>query len=302
MYHSGIITYPVFKPVSLTHLRGLALPERNLLLAPWLAESSLTLIHGPRGIGKTRLSLAIAHAIASGTSLLGWHTPAPRRVLLIDGEMPIQDLQAACATLPAPAAEENLRLLAMDLERDQLDLTQHAHRFRLEDHLTGVDLVVIDNLATLAAGGGENAAETWLPIEAWAREQRRAGRAVIFIHHSGRLGHQRGTTRREDRMDTILALRPTEHTSTTKGASFEIHLEKHRGSLPPASFPLIAALRPDGWHATPLATDPRAAVAALTHAGKSIRAIASAWAAKIAARSASVRSIHRSSASSGNTA
>jgi len=274
MHQSGYTRYPVFKPFTLSFMRAHPVPPSDRILGPWLTESSLTLIHGPRGIGKTRLSLAIAHAVASGTPLLGWDVPRPRRVLHIDGEMRIGELQEACATLPPPVTDGHLRYLVMDVEQDDLDLTQHSHRFRLAEHLDGADLVILDNLATLAAGGGENAVETWQPIEAWARLQSRAGRAIILIHHSGRLGHQRGTTRREDRMDTILALRPCEEREQGRGASFDLHLEKHRGRLPPGAFPLRAHLAPDGWHATPVAQDPATRVATLTGAGHSVRAIA----------------------------
>ena len=274
----GRIDYPVFKPIGIAALQALALPPRGLLLAPWLAQSSLTLLHGPRGIGKTRLALAIAHAVAAGSSLLGWRAPTPRNVLFIDGEMPVHDLQAACALLPPLPDPARLRILAMDLEQDQLDLTRYGHRFRLEEHLAGADLVVVDNLATLATGGAENAADSWRPVEAWARAQRRAGRAVLLVHHSGRLGQQRGTTRREDRMDSILALRPAPDAADKpgqgRGARFALHLEKHRGSLPAGAFPLRAELLSDGWHASPLAADPAAAIAGLAAAGLSVRAIA----------------------------
>jgi len=70
-YSPGTIRYPVFKPFTLAFMHANPLPPRGLLVAPWLAEGSLTLIHGPRGVGKTRLALAIAHAVASGTPLLG---------------------------------------------------------------------------------------------------------------------------------------------------------------------------------------------------------------------------------------
>jgi len=274
MHPPGTINYPVFKPFTLSFMRAHPVPPGDRILGPWLTESSLTLIHGPRGIGKTRLALAIAHAVASGSSLLGWEVPRPRRVLHIDGEMRIGELQEACATLPPPATDDHLRYLVMDVERDDLDLTQPSHRFRLAEHLDGADLIILDNLATLAAGGGENAVETWQPIESWARVQSRAGRALILIHHSGRLGHQRGTTRREDRMDTILALRPCGEAGQGRGASFDLHLEKHRGRLPPGAFPLRAHLAPDGWHASQLCQDPATKVATLTREGLSVRAIA----------------------------
>ena len=96
-----------FTLLTFAEMIGLDLPPRGLLLAPWLPEQGLALIHGPRGIGKTHLALGIAHAVATGGSFLRWQAPEPRRVVLLDGEMPaavLRDRCAALAALPTPTA------------------------------------------------------------------------------------------------------------------------------------------------------------------------------------------------------
>src|SRR5690606_37436334 len=50
----------------------------------------------------------------------------------------------------------------------------------------------------------------------------------LFIHHSGKTGNQRGTSRREDVLDTVLALRRPADYSPLDGAVFEVHFEKAR--------------------------------------------------------------------------
>ena len=50
----------------------------------------------------------------------------------------------------------------------------------------------------------------------------------LFIHHSGKNGAQRGTSRREDILDTVIALKRPGDYSPTEGARFEVHFEKHR--------------------------------------------------------------------------
>jgi hypothetical protein len=64
----------------------------------------------------------------------------------------------------------------------------------------------------------------------------------LFIHHAGKGGNQRGTSRREDILDTVIALRrPTQYTPD-QGAVFEIHFEKSRGIYGEDVEPIEASL------------------------------------------------------------
>ena len=89
-----------------------------MLLSPVLPEKSLTMLYAPRGIGKSWLGHAIGVAVASGGSLLKWQAPAPRRVLVADGEMPSADLQARLNSilhgLGVDVPNDKLRILAAD--------------------------------------------------------------------------------------------------------------------------------------------------------------------------------------------
>jgi putative DNA primase/helicase len=65
----------------------------------------------------------------------------------------------------------------------------------------------------------------------------------LFIHHAGNNGKQRGTSRREDALDTVIALRRPENYSPEQGARFEVHFEKIRNRADPAaSVPFEARL------------------------------------------------------------
>ena len=60
------------------------------------------------------------------------------------------------------------------------------------------------------------------------------------MHHAGKGGAQRGTSRREDVLDTVISLkRPTDYTAE-QGARFEIHFEKARGFMGPEAQPFEA--------------------------------------------------------------
>src|SRR6478672_3954049 len=85
-----------------------------------------------------------------------------------------------------------------------------------------------DNLSTLCTNGSESASDAWVPMQNWLLMLRRRGIAVLFIHHAGTNGRQRGTSRREDALDTVIALRRPEDYLPEQGARLEIHFEKLR--------------------------------------------------------------------------
>lgn len=272
---------PGFRTMDVAALLGTVFPPRTLLLAPWLPEKGLAMVYGPRGIGKTHLSLGIAYAVATGGAFLGWQAPRARRVLLIDGEMPAVVLQERLARIVAaselePPAPDFLRLLPMDVQDgSNLDLSDEACHPALDAAIGNAELLIVDNISTLARGGRENEAESWLPVQQWALAQRRAGRSVVFIHHAGKGGQQRGTSRREDVLDTVVALRRPADYRPDEGARFEVHFEKSRGFHGADAKPFEAALAdPGGWTTRDLADADLARVMAFEGHGMSVRDIA----------------------------
>ena len=268
-----------FRVLTADDLLGTDLPPRETILAPWLPTKGLAMIYGPRGIGKTHLTLGCAYAVASGGSFLRWSAPSPRRVLVIDGEMPAITLQDRMGKIVnaaplAPPEPEYLRLLAMDLQEGAFDLGNEADQAALESDLIGVDLIIVDNISTLARLGRENEAESWLPVQEWALGQRRAGRSVVFMHHAGKGGAQRGTSRREDVLDSVIALKRPQDYQADQGARFEVHFEKNRGFHGDDAKPFEAALGAGGWSMRDLADAEMARVMAMKSEGNSVREIA----------------------------
>jgi putative DNA primase/helicase len=273
-------TVPASLMVVTAHeLLAMKLSPRETILAPWLPQKGIAMIYGPRGIGKTHITLGAAYAIATGGTFLRWKADKPRRVLILDGEMPTVTLQERLATIVGansdePPAPDFLRLLPIDLQERGLDLGAEPDQLDLARYLDGTDAIFVDNISTLARAGRENEAESWLPVQEWALEQRRAGRSVVFIHHAGKGGLQRGTSRREDVLDTVIALRkPADH-AADQGARFEVHFEKNRGFHGDDAKPFEAALGAGGWTMRDLADADIARVVVLTGEGMSARDIA----------------------------
>jgi putative DNA primase/helicase len=210
-------------------------PPRENLLAPWLPVQGLTMVYAPRGIGKTHFSLGVSYAVASGGEFLGWQAPRAASVLFLDGEMPAVTLQERIARINLSSSKEPaapFRIITPDLQNPatgMIDLSRPADQRELEQFLDGVELIVVDNLSTLCRSGKESEGEGWLPVQDWTLRQRAAGRSVLLVHHSGKNGEQRGTSRREDVLDTVIALKRPADYSPDKGATFEVHFEKSRG-------------------------------------------------------------------------
>ena len=100
------VKHPPQVALTLRELLRKESPERNNLLSPWLPSQGLCLIYSSRGLGKTWMALAIAHAVASNNSFLSWETESPEGVLYIDGEMPMAVMQERLAQIAASSSKE----------------------------------------------------------------------------------------------------------------------------------------------------------------------------------------------------
>ena len=263
------------------------IPAREYILAPWLTSQALAMIHAPRGIGKTHVSLGIAHAVATGKEFLRWTAPKPRGVLFIDGEMSASGLQERYMALvkqtkavPEPGF---LHIVTPDLQAGAMpDLATGTGQDQIDRLVTeNTSLIIIDNISTLVRSGKENEAESWQPVQAWALRHRAAGQSVLFVHHSGKGGGQRGTSRREDVLDVVVNLRHPEGYGAKNGAEFELHYEKARGFFGADAASFHARLipgngeDPGGWKTQELEPDNFENAVSLLNQGKSQTEVAS---------------------------
>ena len=244
--YAGIIPAGPYAPVSLDPLRALdvqalALMQfkvREVILAPWLHTQDLCMVFAERGIGKTHFAIAVAFAVATGGKFAKWSAPRPRKVLYLDGELPgmvmQQRLLMHCPdTEPAPGF---LRVFTPDLlpeGRAMPDLSTYEGQLSIDAMIEDAEVVIVDNLSCWARSGRENEAESWLPIADWILSLRRRGIAVIMVHHAGKGGQQRGTSKREDLLDVVIGLsRPTDY-EPSQGAVFISEFTKARNLTGP---------------------------------------------------------------------
>jgi putative DNA primase/helicase len=200
--------------------------------------------------------------------------------------MPAETMQERLAAMVGgfaqqPPADDFFRILISDLCPQGLpDLGTVEGQAWIDQQVGDAEVVFADNISTLVRSGKENEAEGWLPVQSWALRHRRLGRAVAMLHHAGKGGGQRGTSRREDVLDTVVSLRRPSDYSPEQGARFEVHFEKARGFHGQAaqSFEARYEVR-DGlavWTRTEMVDAERARVVAALKDGMSIRQAAEA--------------------------
>lgn len=222
---------------SLSEFLSLDIPAREMVLAPVLPSQGLAMLYSIRGVGKTYLGLGIAHAVARGGTFLRWNAPKPRRVLFIDGELPATTLQQRIRSIQAGIPESEpqmpspdyLRIITPDMQDVAMpDLSTPEGQILVEREIAEAELLVLDNLSALCRSGKENEGESWLPVQEWLLRLRQQRRSVLLVHHAGKSGAQRGTSRREDLLDTVIALQHPSDYVASEGLRCEVRYEKAR--------------------------------------------------------------------------
>lgn len=227
---------PALRCVNIVDFMKMDIRPPEMLIDPILRSQGLTMIHAARGTGKTFISLSLAYGLAAGESLLGrWEVARPVKTLFIDGEMPSSTLQERLGMIirgvgkPVPSPD-CLKILTPDLQPGPMPNIANADgQAAIEPFLEGMEVVILDNLATLARHGRSNDEESWAPVQGWLLELRRRGLSVILIHHSGKNGDQRGTSAREDILDCSIRLDRPQGYQVEEGARFAVSFTKARG-------------------------------------------------------------------------
>jgi len=211
--------------VTANELHGLKLTPRKKLLGGWFAEADAGFIFAPRGVGKTFIALAIARALSKAGQLGDWEAPEAVKVLYVDGEMPADLMRERIEGLDASG--ENFLFLNHEILFDRTGKVLNLAKRDIQDAITeqclasGVKVLFLDNLSTLATGIRENEADSWELVNPWLLDLRRRKIAVVIIHHAGRSGEMRGTTKREDNVFWIIALDDMKNDADDKrGARF----------------------------------------------------------------------------------
>src|SRR5262249_19679837 len=156
----------------------------EMLLSPILPERSLAMLYAPRGLGKSWVALSVGLVVAAGLPLLRWNAPKARKVLYVDGEMPIASLQERLKGISIGMGgnipSDGFGMLAADQIEGGINLSNAEGQRALEPLVDDIDLLILDNLSTLCANVSESASDSWVSIQTWLLGLRRKGIAVLL--------------------------------------------------------------------------------------------------------------------------
>ena len=220
---------------SASGIAALNLPPRQNVLGDWMKEGDTGFIFAPRGLGKTWFSMLIATAVANGGNAGPWKANGARKVVYIDGEMALDGM---LERMNGMKSGENLIILNHEilfhLGGKTMNLADRPTQEALREYLVevGAKMVIVDNLSCLCAGMEENQADDWEQLLSWLLELRRRKIVVLIVHHAGRNGDMRGTSRREDAAFWILKLDYADESKceSARSAKFVSMFTKERNS------------------------------------------------------------------------
>ena len=139
-----------------------------------------------------------------------------------------------------------------------MNIASPEHQAALSAMLPDESFFIIDNLSTAQLGMVENDNDSFDKIRDWLLSLRHRGITVMIVHHAGRNGEMRGSSRREDMAHWIISLKnasddssnnmaftttfskarncparevlPLKWTMTEQGERFTIICETHNGA------------------------------------------------------------------------
>lgn len=173
-------------------LADIAVPQRENICGTWLRQGDLGFIFAERGLGKTWLALYLARSLAEGNQVGPWPVPKRRRVLVVDGEMPLDGMRERNSSLRAGEGELYVLNHEWLFQKSGcvLNLSHAVTQVALFRLCVAqqFELVILDNLSCLFSGLVENDADSWEQVLPWLLDLRRHKIAVVVIHHANRSG------------------------------------------------------------------------------------------------------------------
>jgi hypothetical protein len=193
-----------------------------------LSQRSINQLFAWRGAGKSMLAFGISGALATGGKFLAWAATGRAKVLFVEGETPDAQLQERARLLVGEAGGF-FRIVTLDQQPSGIpNLGSASGQAALEAVRGDSEVLILDSISTLTRFG-TNDEEEWLDFLGWFRHLRSRGLCVLFLHHAGKSGMQRGHSRSEDMLDVSIKLERASDEEEQAGLNVNLIFDKFRG-------------------------------------------------------------------------
>jgi hypothetical protein len=228
-------------------------PARDFLLASIFSTTTRAMVSAETGLGKTHLGFALGFAMAAGLPFCHWPAGRASRVLIVDGEMPVDLVKQRLADA-ARRIGQNPETLIMLCKEDvetmpPLD-TEEGQRWLdgLIEHLGGIDFLILDNAMALTVGDLKEE-EAWKPVIPWMRSLTKRRIGVLWINHTGHdATRSYGTKTREWQLDTVLIAEKVEDAAADIAMKLSFTKARQRRPETREDFEtVVLRLKDDAW-------------------------------------------------------
>lgn len=220
-------------------------PPVEYAIEPLLSSRGTGEIFAWRGTGKSFITTQMAIDIATGREMMfgghegaGGHWPIsrPYRCLYVYGEMDDSEIQERSIALASMSGgnrptDEQLGTMCKDYQKNwRPKISTDRDRRFIEDRVFtyGYEGLILDNISTLWPTSQENQSDRSAILADWFTDLNQRGVWVIFLHHAGKSGEQRGDSEKEDMLSFVLKLRRPANYKTDEQLRVEVHIEKVR--------------------------------------------------------------------------
>jgi len=215
----------------------LNLPNRDMLLDPWIQNADQILISGAPGTGKTWFAMEICSALQNGRTAINglWDVKKSVKSMYCDGESHWDDIKDRGRFVGFRDVHIlSKTYLEYNNVNPSLNLDTQEVRDLVFDYIieNNFKFVVLDNLYCLWAGIDLDNAQEWNAPNQWLLKLRSRNICVMLLHHTNKAGKQMGTVSKLFNINTGLVLKEASpKRKNSKGeniASFYIKVEKQR--------------------------------------------------------------------------
>jgi len=215
---------PTLDPISIEALLELDIPERQVIIGA-IKENELALFVGQTGVGKSFFAHEIAGSVGAGVSMFEghWVCPARRKVLLIDGEMMMDEIKAIASAIKYRGSYDILVNSWLETQDIHLDFAA-SYWWQELDRLSQLyDMMIMDNFYSLFPTRPDlpsSSAEFWTHMQPLLRGLRQNCAVIIFdheaLHKEGR-GTASGTKDKSKTMSLVGILEKQPDTANPMG-------------------------------------------------------------------------------------